>query len=96
MNKFTLSALALVMSLGLAACSSEDEGVDFEKAGENAGEIVDDAANATEETWEEATGQDEGVMGELREGAENAGEALNDAADAAGDSIKESYDEVTK
>lgn len=39
MNKLTWSALALLMTLGLAACSSEsDEGADFEQAGENAGE----------------------------------------------------------
>ena len=57
MNKFTLSALALVATLGLSACSSEsDEGADFEEAGENAEEMMDDAANATEETWEEASG----------------------------------------
>ena len=67
MNKFTLSALALVATLGLSACSSEsDEGADFEEAGENAEEMMDDAANATEETWEEATGQDEGVIGEMQ------------------------------
>ena len=36
MNKLTLSALALLMTLGLAACSQDDnEGVDLEEAGDN-------------------------------------------------------------
>ena len=92
MNKFTLSALALVATLGLSACSSEsDEGADFEEAGENAEEMMDDAANATEETWEEATGQDEGVIGEMQE-ADEAGDSMEEAAD----SMEEGYDEMTQ
>lgn len=71
MNKFTLCALAMVATFGLAACGSEsDDGADFEAAGDNAAEMMDEAGDAAEETWEEATGQDEGVMGELQEGAE--------------------------
>ena len=51
MNKLTLSALALTMTLGLAACSDEpDEGVDLEKAGDNAGEMMDEAGDSIEET----------------------------------------------
>lgn len=96
MNKLTLSALLMFLTLGLAACSSEDnEGADFGEAADNAEEMVDDAGNSVEETYEEATGQDEGVMGEMKEGAENTGEAIGDAADEAGDSIEESYDEAT-
>ena len=64
---------------------------------------MDDAANATEETWEEATGQDEGVIGEMQEGAENAGDEIEEAADEAGDSMEEAadsmeegYDEMTQ
>ncbi|SHK32601.1 hypothetical protein SAMN05216369_1547 [Marinobacter antarcticus] len=97
MNKFTLSALLMFLTLGLAACSSEDnEGADFDKAADNAKEIVDDAGNSVEETYEEATGQDEGVIGEMKEGVENAGEKMGEAADDAGDAVEEGYDEVTK
>ena len=74
MNKLTLSALLMFLTLGLAACSSEDnEGVDVEQAADNAGDIMEDAADSTEETVEEATGQDESAMGELEEGAEELG-----------------------
>ena len=46
MNKLTLSALLMVLTLGLAACSSEDnEGVDVEQAADNAGEMMEDAAD---------------------------------------------------
>jgi hypothetical protein len=96
MNKFTLGALLMFLTLGLAACSSDDnEGADFDKAADNAGDMVDDAGNSIEETYEEATGQDEGVMGEMEEGAENAGEEMGDAADEAGDAVEEGYVEVT-
>ena len=51
MNKLTLSALALLMTLGLAACSQDDnEGVDLEEAGDNVEEMADDAGDAVEET----------------------------------------------
>ncbi|MGO1502111.1 MAG: hypothetical protein ACTHWH_12610 [Marinobacter sp.] len=96
MNKLTLSALLMFLTLGLAACSSDDnEGADFDKAADNAGDMVDDAGNSMEETYEEATGQDEGVAGEMKEGAENAGDEMGDAADEAGDSMEETYDEAT-
>ncbi|MBB5321648.1 hypothetical protein [Marinobacter oulmenensis] len=95
MNKLTLSALIMVLTLGLAACSSEDESTDFEDAAENTEDMVDDAGNAVEESYEEATGQDEGVMGEMEEGVENAGEEMGEAADEAGDAMEESYDEAT-
>lgn len=96
MNKLTLSAFIMFLTLGLAACSSEDEGADFEKAADNAEEIMDDAGNSVEESYEEATGQDEGVLGEMKEGVENAGEEVGEAAEDAGDAIEEGYDEVTK
>ncbi|HLV77439.1 MAG TPA: hypothetical protein VKY53_05885 [Marinobacter sp.] len=96
MNKLTISALALLMTLGLAACSSEDEGPDFERAGDNAAEMLDDAGDSIEETYEEATGQDEGAWGEMKEGAEDAADAVGDAADETGDEIEESYEDATQ
>ncbi|HEA53969.1 hypothetical protein LCGC14_0925130 [marine sediment metagenome] len=97
MNKLTLSALLMSLTLGLAACSSDDdEGADFGKAADNVKEMADDAGNSMEETYEEATGQDKGVMGEMKEGAENVGDEMDDAAEEAGDSMEEGYDEVTK
>lgn len=95
MNKLTLGTLVMFLTLGLAACSSEDEGADFDQAADNAAEIADDAGDSVEETYEEATGQDEGAVGEMKEGVENAGEELDEAADEAGDSIEEGYNEMT-
>ncbi|KEF31458.1 MAG: hypothetical protein EP339_11045 [Gammaproteobacteria bacterium] len=97
MKKLTLGTLAFVMALGLAACSSEEnEGVDVEQAADNAGDMMDDAGDSMEETYEEATGQDEGALGELQEGAENAMDEMEDAADDAGDSMEEGYEEMTQ
>lgn len=97
MNKLTLSALLLMLTLGLAACGSEDnEGADFDQAADNAEDMLDDAGDSAEETYEEATGQDKGAMGELKEGAENVGDDIGDAADDAGDSIEETYEDATE
>ena len=97
MSKLTLSALALFTTLGLAACSSDnDEGADFERAGENAGEMIDDGVDATQETWDDATGQDQSTWDDMRDGADDAVDEMGDAADDAGDSIEESYDEMTQ
>ncbi|XKH02155.1 hypothetical protein LG325_05060 [Marinobacter nauticus] len=107
MNKMTLGALLVVSTLGLAACGSEEEqGSEFEQAAENTEEMVNDAGNAVGETYEETTGQDEGALGELQEGAaeageeigesaEEAGEEVVESAEEAGDSIEEGYDEAT-
>lgn len=55
MNKLTLSALVLMMTLGLAACSQEDnKGPDVERAAENAGDIMEDAGDSMGESMEEA------------------------------------------
>ena len=63
MNKLTLSALLMVLTLGLAACGSEEEDESaFDQAAEDAEEMADDAGNAAEETYEEATGQDESAL----------------------------------
>jgi hypothetical protein len=54
MNKLTLSTLALLLTLGLTACSQDDnEGVDLEKAGDNVEEMTDDAGDTVEEAAED-------------------------------------------
>ena len=75
MNKLTLSALALLMTLGLAACSQDDnEGVDLEEAGDNVEEMADDAGDAVEETYEDATGQNDSAWDETKDAAGDAAE----------------------
>jgi len=64
MKKFTISALALVMTLGLAGCSSDDdEMVDLDKAGDNISNMADDAGDAIEESYEDVTGQNDRALG---------------------------------
>lgn len=70
MNKLTLSALALMMTLGLAACSQEDEGADFEEAGENAGEMMNDAGDSMEEG-----------IDDMGESADEAGDSMEEGWD---------------
>ncbi len=86
MNKLTLSTLALLMTLGLAACSSEEnEGMDLEQAGDNADDMMEDAGesvgNAAENTKEV-----------LKEAGEDVGEATEDAAD----SVDDTYNNATE
>lgn len=53
MKTLTLSALALVLSMGLAGCSQDDsEGVNIDKAADNAGDIANDAGDAIGEAAE--------------------------------------------
>ena len=63
MKKQLVLALALASSITLVACSSEDEGPDFDQAADNAGEMMDEAGNTIEETYEEATGQPVSTFG---------------------------------
>ena len=66
MKKFTLSALLMVLALGLTACSSEEsEGVDVEQAADNAEEMMEDAGEEMSEAAQEA--------------ADSAEDAYNDA-----------------
>ncbi|MFL1454766.1 hypothetical protein ACJO5Y_10015 [Marinobacter sp. GN3S48] len=75
MNKLTLSALALIMTLGLAACSQEDdEGADFEEAADNAGEMMDDAGDSIEEGAED-------TADEMGEAADDAGDSMEEGYD---------------
>ncbi|MEX2473611.1 hypothetical protein [Marinobacter sp.] len=76
MNKLTLSALALLMTLGLAACSQEDEGADFEEAADNAAEMADDAGDSIEEGAEEAGD-------EMGDAADEAGDSMEEGYEEA-------------
>ncbi|MFO7529141.1 MAG: hypothetical protein R6W86_10110 [Marinobacter sp.] len=57
MKKQMLVAMALAASLGLVACSSEDEeanqGVDIEQAADNAGDMAEEAGDAVGDAAEE-------------------------------------------
>ena len=94
MNKFTLSALAFAMTLGLAACSSEDEGADFDQAADNAEEMMDDAGDAAENTYEDATGQS--AWEQTEDAVEDTAEEVGEAAEEAGEAMEEGYDEATQ
>ena len=94
MNKFTLSALAIAMTLGLAACSSEDEGVDMDQAADNAEEMMDDAGDAAENTYEDATGQS--AWEQTEDAVEDTAEEVGEAAEEAGEAVEEGYDEATQ
>lgn len=84
MNKLTLSTLALLLTLGIAGCSdNESEGVDMEKAADNAEEMTEDAGDAIEETYEDATGQQEGPVEQAGESMEEAGDEVEEAAEDA-------------
>lgn len=76
MNKLTLSALALLFTLGLAGCSDNepDEGVDMEQAADNAGDMAEEAGENMEDAAEE-TGE------AVEEGAEETGEAIEEAGE---------------
>ncbi|MEQ9544585.1 MAG: hypothetical protein RIK85_01095 [Marinobacter sp.] len=77
MNKLTLSALALLMTLGLAACSQEDEGANFEQAADNAGDMMEDAGESMDEAIED-TG----------DAMEEAGDSMQESYEEATDDSK--------
>lgn len=77
MNKLTLSALVLMMTLGLAACSQEDEGADFEQAADNAGDMMEDAGESMDEAIED-TG----------DAMEETGDAMEESYEEATDDSK--------
>ena len=96
-SKLTLSALALMMALGLAACSQDDnEGADFGEAGDNIDNMADDAGDSVEETYEDATGQNDSAWDKTKDTAEDAGEEIEEAADDTGDAIEDGYDDMTQ
>lgn len=95
MNKLTLSALALLMTLGLAACSQDDnEGADFEEAGDNIEDMADDAGDSVEETYEDATGQNDSAWDETKDTAGDAAEETGEAMDEAGEEMGEAAEEA--
>ncbi|WP_228702855.1 YgdI/YgdR family lipoprotein [Marinobacter gelidimuriae] len=96
MKKFTISALALVMTLGLAGCSSDDdEMVDLDKAGDNISNMADDAGDAIEESYEDVTGQNDSAWEETKDAAGDAGEKVGEAAEEAGDAVEDAMDDAT-
>jgi phosphate uptake regulator len=74
MNKLTLSAIALLMTLGLAGCSQDDEAVDLDEAGENVQEMADDAADAAEEMGEDIGDAAEDASDEVKDSYNEATE----------------------
>ncbi|WP_297791574.1 hypothetical protein [uncultured Marinobacter sp.] len=77
MNKLTLSALVLMMTLGLAACSQEDEGADFEKAADNAGDMMEDAGESMDE-----------AIDDTGDAMEEAGDSMEESYEEATDDSK--------
>jgi ElaB/YqjD/DUF883 family membrane-anchored ribosome-binding protein len=97
MKKFTISALALVMTLGLAGCSSDDdEMVDLDKAGDNISNMADDAGDAVEESYEDVTGQNDSASDKTKDAAGDAGEEVGEAAEEAGDAAEGAMDDATQ
>jgi len=97
MKKVTISALALVMTLGLAGCSSDDdEMVDLDEAGDNISNMADDAGDSVEETYEDATGQNDSAWDKTKDSVGDAGEEVGEAAEEAGDSIEDTADDATQ
>jgi ElaB/YqjD/DUF883 family membrane-anchored ribosome-binding protein len=97
MRKFTIGALALVLTMGLAGCSSDDdEMVDLDKAGDNISNMADDAGDAIEESYEDITGQNDSAGEEIKDAAEDMGEELGEAAEEASDAAEDAMDDATQ
>lgn len=97
MKKVTIGALALVMSLGLAGCSSEDDqAVDLDKAGDNISNMADDASDSIEETYEDATGQNDSAWEKTQDSVGDAGEEVGEAAEEAGDAVEDTMDNANQ
>jgi outer membrane murein-binding lipoprotein Lpp len=97
MNKLTISALALVMTLGLAGCSSDDdEVVDLDQAGDNISNMADDAGDSIEETYEDVTGQNDSTWDKTKDAVGDAGEEMGEAAEETGDAIEDTMDDATQ
>ena len=96
MKKVTISALALVMTLGLAGCGSgDDDVVDFDKAGDNMSNTADDTGDSIEESYEDATGQNDTAWERTKDNVGDAGEEVGEAAEETGDSIEDGADDMT-
>jgi len=97
MKKVTISALALVMTLGLAGCSSDDEEVlDLDQAGDNVSNMADDAGDAIEETYEDVSGQNDSALEETKDNVRDAGEEVGEAAEEASDNVEDAVDDATQ
>ena len=97
MNKLIPGTMALLMTLGLAACSQDDnEGADFGEAGDNIDNMADDASDSVEETYEDATGQNDSAWDKTKDAAEDAGEEIEEAAKDASDAVKDGYNDMTQ
>jgi len=71
MKKLTLAALIMFMTLGLAACSQDDEeSMDMEEAAEQAGDSVEEAADETGDAMEEGAEETQDAAEDLGDEAE--------------------------
>ena len=94
MNKLTLSALILFMTLGLAACS-DDEPEDAEPPAARAAEFGEEAEQTMEEAAEETGEAMDEAAEETDEAMDDAGEDTEEAADETGEAMEETEEENT-